>query len=239
MTPWPQTLAAAAALGAGAVAAYALFWPRSTLLGPLVAHGPPDQPRIALTFDDGPWPGATDTVLSVLASFRVPAAFFVIGRYAQRHPALVRRAFDEGHLIGNHTFDHHRTGMFRARDYWNSQISRTQDVIRLITGQTPALFRPPMGFKSPITAQAARRHACRVVTWSWRGFDGSATTPDAIIARARRCVPGDILLLHDGRDPASRRPIGATQAALPGLIESLLARGLQFERLDHLIARIS
>ena len=62
--------------------------------------------KIALTFDDGPHPKYTEQLLDGLKEREVKAAFFLIGRSAEEYPEVVRRIDREGHLIGNHTYNH-------------------------------------------------------------------------------------------------------------------------------------
>lgn len=232
---FPAVSALALAGGAG-VLTYGLFAPRSQFFCDTVWHGgPASGPRVAFTFDDGPWPGATEPILDALAAANARACFFVIGRYARAHPALLRRVADEGHLIGNHTFDHHRTGLFRGTAYWLDQLERTDDAVAQIVGVPPRYFRPPMGFKSPPVARAARRSQHTVVAWSRRAYDGVAAHPERITRGASAARPGDIVLMHDGRDPSSVRPIGATAQALPRVLRSIRERGLEPVRLDELI----
>lgn len=228
---------AAAGLATIGTLAHGMFAPRSTLFGPVIssARGRRSSRDVALTFDDGPWPGSTDLILDILKQESVPAAFFVIGRYADEHPALLRRIRDEEHLIANHSFDHARSGMFKWARYWRGQISRTDEAVHRAAGVRPAFFRPPMGFKSPHLMTAARASDHRIVTWSRRAYDGVATTPEAIVRHVARSRPGDIILLHDGRDPASRRPVGATARALPEVIAALRAANLTPAPLDQLL----
>jgi peptidoglycan-N-acetylglucosamine deacetylase len=228
---------AAASIG---VVAYGTFAPRSTLFGPVISRARPTvRSAVALTFDDGPAPDSTDAILDILRREKVFATFFVIGRYAAQHPTLLRRVHDEGHLIGNHTFDHSRLGMFSGRRYWVDQVRRTNDLVRELTGQTPALFRPPMGFKCPPVMYGASANECRVVTWTRRAFDGVQASPRSIIQNLTGAESGEILLLHDGRDPASRRRLGATADALPGVIANLRARAIEMLRLDELLVASS
>lgn len=236
--PIPLTIGLAGAAGAGGLGIFArgMFHPRSRLLCPVISSGPrSERTRIALTFDDGPCPGSTDRVLDVLERSGVRATFFVIGRYAHEHPSLIARAHAAGHLIGNHTYDHHRSGMFGWKRYWMDQIARADEAVGAVVGAAPRLFRPPMGFKSHHLGAAVRRLGHTVVTWSRRGMDGVATTENRI---ARAMLPvrgGDIVLLHDGRDPASRRDASVTARALPQILADLQSRGLQPVRLDELL----
>ena len=69
-----------------------------------------------LTFDDGPWPATTSRVLAALAQECVRATFFLIGKPASEHPALVRRIAAEGHTIGHHTWTHHNLKYMKPAD---------------------------------------------------------------------------------------------------------------------------
>jgi len=223
------------AAGAGIVGAlYATFVPGSGIWCPVVTRGTAGgRPRVALTFDDGPLPGSTDRILDILAEQGVKAVFFVIGRPAEQHPDLVRRIHDEGHLVANHTYHHPTHGWARGLRFWRRQIERTDAVVERAIGLRPRFFRPPMGIKSFVTARAARGHA--VIGWTRRGFDGVATTPQRVVARlAPRARAGEILLLHDGISPQSRRDPTVTIEALRPLIQELRARGLDPVRLDEL-----
>lgn len=233
MLTWFPEGALIAAATAG-VLAYGTFAPRSSLFGPVISRGRSSD-AVALTFDDGPCPGATEAILDILARERIHATFFVIGRYAAQHRSLCARMHAEGHLLANHTFDHSRIGMFKGRRYWLDQIQRTSDVINDVTGAPPAFFRPPMGFKAPPVMRAAQHAGCRVVTWTRRALDGVRTPPESIVRRLAQARPGEILMLHDGRDPASRRPFDATIQALPQVIAALRQRNIQMHRLDQLL----
>lgn len=230
--------AGVAVTGAGALTlGYGMFVPQSQLLCRVISRGDERAgPRVTLTFDDGPWPGSTDVILDILRTESVKAAFFLIGRYVRQWPDLVRRMHDEGHLIGNHTFDHHRWGLFRGKRYWLDQLARTDEAIADITGAPAGYFRAPMGFKSPPLIRAALQAHHTIIAWSRRGYDGVHSTPDRIVRTLETSVKaGDIVLMHDGRDPASRRDVSPTANALPRVIDNLGRQGLKLVRLDELI----
>ena len=232
--PLGQVALHGSAAGVIATLAWGTFLPRSAMWGPVVWRGRTGgPPRVALTFDDGPHPSATPRVLDELSFTGTKAAFFLIGSCAARLPELVRRIHEEGHLIANHTYDHPAFGLFRGPAYWRRQIERTDQTIADAIGVRPALFRPPVGIKTIFSARAARQHT--VVTWSRRAFDGVATTPDRIVHRLEQSTAGDILLLHDGVSPQSRRDPDATVRAVRPLIQRLRDRSLVPIRLDELI----
>lgn len=223
-----------------AVAAYGTFVPQSQFWGPVVVRGlSRSTSAVALTFDDGPTPGPTERILDLLAAAGVKATFFVIGRNCRSAPDLLRRIHDEGHLIGNHTFDHSHHGVFGMQRYWDDQLRRTDDAIAEAIGVVPAMFRPPMGIKQFHTMRAAAKRRQAVVGWTRKARDGVSTTAAAILDRlAEPTLAGDILLLHDGIEPNSPgRDPQPTIDALPTLIRRLQDRGLTMRRLDELLER--
>jgi peptidoglycan-N-acetylglucosamine deacetylase len=228
----------AGALTAGVLTgaiAYPLAMPTCQWFGPVTARGPSNgPPRVALTFDDGPWPGATDQILDLLRRLNVRAAFFVIGRYVEAHPELVERIDGEGHLIGNHSFDHPALGFLRGQSFWREQLEKTDAAIERCIGKRPALFRPPLGLKTPAIFKAAAAH--QTITWTRRAMDGLTTTPHRILDRL---VPatraGDIVALHDGVGPQSKRDPTATVRAVEPLVLRLRERGLEPVRIDDFI----
>jgi peptidoglycan/xylan/chitin deacetylase (PgdA/CDA1 family) len=224
---------------AGGVASGVIGWisvaPACEFWGKVI-HCGPDDGGVALTFDDGPTSDATDRVLDVLGELGAPAVFFVIGANAQRHPDLVKRMHDEGHVVANHTWDHSHWGFFRGRRYWEQQIERTSRLIEEIVGGRPAFFRPPMGVRTRYVTGAARRAGQQLITWSRRGMDGVRTTPQRICRRlGPTAQAGEILILHDGVEPNSDRSQAATVAAVRPLITTLRNRGLELVRLDKLL----
>lgn len=227
-------IAAPAALVGGFV--YATTSPTSMVWGPVIPRGPIGTRRVALTFDDGPTPGATDRVLDVLRDRGVRATFFVIGANVRKSPDLLRRIHGEGHLVGNHSFEHSHLCSMGLRRYWEREIRTTDDAIELVIGNRPTLFRPPMGVRTWHTFWALRRTGHAMITWSRRAIDGIPTTPQRILNRFANVTDGDILLLHDGVEPhALHSGRDATVACVGPLIDRIGERGLSPVRLDELL----
>lgn len=188
-----------------------------------VPHLDREVPVVALTFDDGPDPRFTPAILDILRQEHVPATFFVVGRNALLYPDLVRQELADGHVVGNHTFDH-LTLADAGPELIRSEIRMGQEAIQEAGGGTPTLFRPPDGLISAALPAVARELGYRVVLWSAAVENHTAPTPVLMVRRVLRLVrPGSIILLHDGRLDRTR-----TVEALPLLIEQLKARGYFF-----------
>ena len=233
-------VAAAALAGAGAFFAagtYGFVNPASNMWGRVLWRGDASSRVVALTFDDGPLPGTTDRILDDLRDAGVRAAFFVIARHAREHPDLVRRMHAEGHLVGNHTFDHLHAGLFGRYAYWRDELRRADDAIEQIIGVRPAVFRPPMGFKHWHLMNAAADAGHAVVTWSRRARDVHPVAASVILGRLLKPArPGDVMVLHDGNDPCLKpqERMGTRDAVKP-LIDGLRRRGLEPTRVDEIL----
>ena len=144
---------------------------------------------------------------------------------------------DEGHLVGNHSFDHHLLGLTGRYRYWTDEIRRTDEAIAQIIGRRPVMFRPPMGIKHWHLMNAAADAGHDVVTWSRRALDGVAVEADVILSRlATAAQAGDVLLLHDGNNPHLKpQDRAGTIASVRPLIDGLKSRGLTPARLDELL----
>ena len=189
----------------------------------------PADRLVALTFDDGPWAGQTDQILSILRDEGIKATFFMLGYSVRKNPALAKRVADEGHLIGNHTMGHTMLTEVKPTKV-DAQIAAGQKTIVGATGVEPRWFRPPGGDISASVWSQVRNADLRVAMWDvdpkdWR------RPPAAQLARyvVNHVRPGAIVLLHDGGGNRS-----ATVAALPRIIKELKAAGYRFVTGDQL-----
>jgi peptidoglycan/xylan/chitin deacetylase (PgdA/CDA1 family) len=190
---------------------------------------------VALTFDDGPDECFTPRVLDILAEKQVPATFFVVGERVERHPELIRRAHDMGHVIGNHSHTHSLGFHFRHRGGLRREIAACNDAIRSAIGLEPRLFRSPQGLKAPALADVLRARGMVAIGWQVRGMDYVLRDPERIARRiVEGAVDGGVLLLHDGGGLQGSTDRSATIRALPLVIDGLRARGFTFLRVDQL-----
>jgi peptidoglycan/xylan/chitin deacetylase (PgdA/CDA1 family) len=221
--------------GGAGVLYYAVSGVRAQWLGVADWRGRTDNSSIALTFDDGP-SDDTERVLDALDRFGVRAAFFMIGRQVERHPAIARRVVAAGHEVGNHSYSH-PIYLYRGARETYRQLARTQNIIADTTGVLPILSRPPYGVRTPAYFAAARRLSLRTVQWTVAGFDWKKKQTAARISACvvDRLAPGSIVLLHDG-DSAGKAGRRETVAALPGIITGAGDRGLDVASLAQLLA---
>jgi peptidoglycan/xylan/chitin deacetylase (PgdA/CDA1 family) len=158
---------------------------------------PGEQKRAALTFDDGPDPAITGEILDILKRYRIKATFFVVGRRARQHPALIKRAFDEGHEIASHDLTHAWTGNFRTARALVRDLTECSRAIRAIIGCAPALYRPPVGLTNPQTPIALRHCGMTCIGWSRRARDSGNRIPANLRKIPLLAGPGEVILLHD------------------------------------------
>jgi len=216
------------AVAAAGLAAHGAFYRNSFVFGPALGRLPTHESVVALTFDDGPNPEATPRILDALDEAGVHATFFILGRHAERWPALVRRVRDEGHALGNHGY-YHRKLHFKCPAYVRDDLGRGSDAIAEACGVRPALFRAPHGFRSPWVNRVAASLGERVVGWSLGVWDSDRPGVDEITRRTvAGARPGSILLLHDGDGYDAAGDRLQTAAAVPQVVARLTARGYRF-----------
>ncbi|MDX3113135.1 MULTISPECIES: polysaccharide deacetylase family protein [Streptomyces] len=206
---------------------------RNRAMPRLSGRGRPDH--IALTFDDGPHLMSTPHFLRLLAERQVHATFFLLGREAHRSPGLVREIAAAGHEIGIHGWLH-RPLLLRGPRATYDDFARARDAVADITGQQPALFRPPYGVMSTAAHLAAHRLGLTPVLWTCWGEDWTAhATPESV----HRTVTADLdgggtILLHDSDCTSAPGAWRSTLSALPRILDTCAQRGYEVGRLrDH------
>ena len=209
-------------------------------------RGAPDN-ELALTFDDGPDPKWTPKVLAILKRHNLHATFFMVGEQAAAHPDLVKRVYEDGNEIGNHSFTHPNmahTGQERVR----LELTATQRALESITGRAVTLFRPPFNADSepggygeimPMAVATELGYLTAgesIDPTDWdlhRVQDGHVRkiNPDDIVQSVlAQADNGHAILLHDAGGDRS-----ATVAALEPLIVALQARGYKLVTMGDLI----
>ena len=180
--------------------------------------------KVALTFDDGPNPDYTGMLLDGLKERGVKATFFVLGAEVELYPQLVRRASEEGHLIGVHAYRH--VNLRQLSDGQAiEQVDRTNGAIYRATGQYASYIRPPYGcWKEDLDYEVQMVE----VLWDIDPRDWATTSSDLVVQRVLNEVEeNSIILLHD----ASKSSV---QAAFT-IIDTLQEQGYTFVTVEELI----
>lgn len=174
-----------------------------------ITHVETTEPVVALTFDDGPDARWTPQILGVLAEYQAKGTFFLLGKSAQKHPDLVKRMVDEGHQIGNHTWDHPPMPLVSAHER-REQIRRCEEALHRY-GNPVRLFRPPYYYQSMASRFDIFRLGYTVIIGNRAANDWEIRDTEFILDRLINTVSsGDIVLLHDSlcdRSHVSREPM--------------------------------
>lgn len=180
-------------------------------------------PRIALTFDDGPGP-YTERLLDGLKERGVKASFFLIGRSVKEYPEAVKRMEEEGHLIGNHTYNHVKLKGLSPEET-RREIQKTDEAVYEITGKHVAYLRPPFG---EWEEDLELTYPVLPVMWTVDPLDWTTENVEEIVDRVvTQAGENDMILLHDCYD-------SSVEAALR-IVDRLLAEGFDFVRVDELL----
>lgn len=183
------------------------------------------QKTVYLTFDDGPNSIYHPLILDILKNYNVKATFFLIGQNINRDRNVAKRTFTDGNVIGNHTLDHLFLPNYSS-SVITGEIQATNTILKSITGQEPALFRPPYGGVNPYVTNDSSALGLKMYLWDVDPRDW--TEPDAADL-TQRVVSNTF----DGADVLMHSNHLATVKALPKIIETLQAQGYIFKTLGN------
>ena len=182
--------------------------------------------KISLTFDCAWNDNDIDEILSVLEECDIKASFFMTGKWAQDYPESVKKIYEKGHDIGNHSYNHADYTKMSKADIIKD-LDKCDAAIKEITGQAPVLMRAPSGGYNNTVMTAAEDSGRTYIQWSVDGLD---YTPDAteqsIKKRISKTQNGDIILMHNGTK--------LTAKVLPSIIQDLSER-FEFVKVSDLI----
>jgi peptidoglycan/xylan/chitin deacetylase (PgdA/CDA1 family) len=203
---------------------YSPFWLKA-LFPRYKWHVSTKEKKIFLTFDDGPIPEITEFVIATLKQYNAKATFFCIGDNVRKHPAIFKEILDQGHSVGNHTFNH--------MNGWKSEDAEYMDNIALCEKQlnlNTNLFRPPYGRMKKSQSRQLPAHK-EIIMWDVLSGDFSpAVAPETCLKKTiKHARPGSIVLFHDSLKAAKNM-----QYALPRFLDHFTKEGYRFEALPML-----
>lgn len=196
-----------------------------------------------LTFDDGPTSSVTPKVLDILASEQIKASFFVIGKSVEAHPEIVKRAYEEGHYIANHSYSHNNAALYKSKDSFLREIQLTDSAIAKaleIDFYHSYVFRFPNGFMSPLYQKEKKEVVFLLSNIHYTYLDWNALTQDSV----KKCSTSQLLtnlkqscqnkgtlvvLMHDTKD------VNDSSLVLKDCISYLIEQGYEFRNFYSLL----
>ncbi len=209
---------------------------------------PNKEKKVYLTFDDGPTPQITDWTLEQLKKYNAKATFFCIGDNISKHPAIFRKVIEEGHSVGNHTFNHLNgwktdTNIYidnvamcndqiaesrRQKAEGNKQEMGSNNLKSAFSILHSDLFRPPYGKIKPSQSRKLRAMGFKIIMWDIVSYDfDKDTSPEKCLDNVLKNVEsGSIIVFHD-----SVKAEPNLKYALPKTLEFLKENGFHCERI--------
>lgn len=203
-------------------------YPNEVILG-----GPANQKAVALTFDDGPDEVWTPQILAVLKQLGVNGTFLCVGQRVAQFPAVLRQMVKEGHVIGNHSWDHPNFTKISTTEA-RSQIEQTTNEIEKVVKVRPRFFRPPYGALNDQVIEVVIELEYKILFWNVDSLDWSGITAQQVEANVLgHARPGAIILFHSagGRGES----LEDTVRALPKIVNALRKEGYSFLTVPKLL----
>lgn len=189
------------------------------------------NPTIYLTFDDGPTPEITEWTLTTLQQYNAKATFFCIGDNIKKHPEILKKIADQGHTIGNHTFNH-LNGWKTSTNTYIKNANQAQHKIELELGNSPftskKLFRPPYGRIKNSQAKQLINKGYQIIMWSVIAYDWKQNlTKEQCLANViKHSKNGSIVVFHDSVKASKNM-----KYTLPKMLAHFTDKGFKFEAL--------
>jgi peptidoglycan/xylan/chitin deacetylase (PgdA/CDA1 family) len=183
------------------------------------------EKKIYLTFDDGPIVSVTDAVLDELKKWNAKATFFCIGKNIATNPELFRRILNEGHSVGNHSYDHLNGWNTDDAQYFKN-IEKCSNIFSELNANT-TLFRPPYGKLKPFQ-YSQLKSKYKIVMWDVLSFDFDVKIHrERVLSNVLEYTQaGSIVVFHD-----SLKAAGSMLYVLPKVLEHFSGQGFMFEAL--------
>jgi len=193
----------------------------------LIAH----DKTVVLSFDDGPHKKTTEKIIKILNDNSVPGTFFLVGVMIEKYPELVKKIYENGFEIGNHTYSDTRlTAM--SKEHIKDALSSVNNLLEKTVGKKTSFFRPPGGRINDTVIDSARALGLYPVLWSrYVGDTARGITSQEILKRAT-VRPGhyELIMMHDGPEE--------TLEALPEIIKFYKKKGYKFATVSEIASPV-
>lgn len=189
---------------------------------------PNNENKVFLTFDDGPTPEITEWTLEQLKKYEAKATFFCIGNNIQKYPEIFQKVIQQGHAIGNHTFNHLK-GWKTSNDEYIMNVNLCQSEIVNRKSQIVNLFRPPYGKIKPSQSRVLRKLGYKIIMWDVLSYDFDQTiTPEKCLDNVLKNVEtGSIIVFHDSIKAAQN-----LKYVLPKTLDFLKEKGFVCAKIE-------
>ncbi|MDF1695664.1 MAG: polysaccharide deacetylase family protein [Saprospiraceae bacterium] len=178
--------------------------------------------KVYLTFDDGPVPEATPWVLDLLKKHGCKATFFCVGENVEKYPQVYQRIVDEGHAVGNHTFNH-LNAWKSEKEWYKANVAKASEYIN------SSLFRPPYGKLTPGLIKKLKGKF-DIIMWDVLSGDFDTTlSPQNCFENVKsNAKEGSIIVFHD-----SIKAIDTLKIVLPQVIAYFEEKGIQMDKISQ------
>jgi peptidoglycan/xylan/chitin deacetylase (PgdA/CDA1 family) len=189
---------------------------------------PNNENKVYLTFDDGPIPGITEWVLEELKKQDVKATFFCIGNNIDKNPDVFTKVINEGHIVGNHTFNH-LNGLINSTEKYFENVKSCGVSISKLQSTTSNLFRPPYGKIRASQAKKVLQLGYKIIMWDVLSADfDTSISPEKCLENVLNNVnSGSIIVFHD-----SIKAFPNLKYTLPKTLKVLTERGFVFDTIN-------
>ena len=216
----------------------------STELVEKIATITKNEEKVAyLTFDDGPTITVTPKILDILKAENVKASFFVIGKYVDRHPEIVKREYEEGHYIANHGYDHDNSILYKSNESFKNEVEKTDIAIGKAIGvedYCSHIFRFPNGFMSPANKSRKKEVLKVLEEMQYTYVDWNCLNNDSVKKYSKQQLLNNlkktaknkgslVVLMHDTKD------VNDSSTILKESIDYLKSEGYEFKNFYDLL----
>lgn len=189
---------------------------------------PNHEKKVYLTFDDGPTPEITEWTLEQLKKYEAKATFFCIGNNIKKHPGIFQKVIQEGHQIGNHTFNHLK-GWKTTTDNYVENVALCQSQFTIHHLPFTILLRPPYGKIKLSQSKKLRALGYKIIMWDIISYDfDTETSKEKCLENVLKNVEsGSIIVFHDSVKAAPN-----LKYALPKTLEFLKEKGFVCAKIE-------